>query len=49
MEFIDLKAQYKVLQNEINAEIKEVLNDAQFIIGPKVKQLEHELAKYVGS
>lgn len=48
MEFIDLKAQYKVLQNEINAEIKEVLNDAQFIIGPKVKQLEHELAKYVG-
>ena len=48
MEFIDLKAQYKVLKDEINAEISEVLNDARFIIGPKVKQLELELAKYVG-
>lgn len=48
MEFIDLKAQYKVLKDEIDAEISEVLNDARFIIGPKVKQLELELAKYVG-
>ena len=48
MEFIDLKAQYKVLKDEINAEISEVLNDARFISGPKVKQLELELAKYVG-
>ena len=44
MQFIDLKAQYAALRGEINANIQAVLDSAQFIGGPQVKQLEQELA-----
>ena len=43
MEFIDLKAQYQALKPEIDANIQSVLNAAQFIGGPYVKELEEEL------
>ena len=39
MQFIDLKAQYAALKEEINAGIQSVLDSAQFIGGPQVKQL----------
>ena len=48
MQFIDLKAQYAALKDEINANIQAVLDSAQFIGGPQVKQLEQELADFVG-
>ena len=48
MQFIDLKAQYAALKDEINANIQAVLDSAQFIGGPQVKQLEKELADFVG-
>lgn len=48
MQFIDLKAQYKALKNEINANIQTVLDSAAFIGGPQVKELEGKLADYVG-
>ena len=48
MQFIDLKAQYAALRGEINANIQAVLDSAQFIGGPQVKQLEQELADFVG-
>ena len=48
MQFIDLKAQYAALKNEINQGIQAVLDSAQFIGGPQVKQLEQELAAFVG-
>ena len=48
MQFIDLKAQYAALKDEINANIQAVLDSAQFIGGPQVKQLEGELADFVG-
>lgn len=48
MEFIDLKAQYRALKTEIDANIQSVLSSAQFIGGSYVKQLEHRLAAYVG-
>ena len=48
MQFIDLKAQYAALKEEINAGIQSVLDSAQFIGGPQVKQLEKELADFVG-
>lgn len=48
MEFIDLKAQYKVLKEEIDAEISSVLSGSHFILGKKVTQFENELAAYVG-
>ncbi len=48
MQFRDLKKQYQVLKNDIDAGIQEVLASAQFISGPQVKALEAQLAEYVG-
>lgn len=48
MQFIDLKAQYKALKTEIDANVQSVLNSAQFIGGPYVKELEAELAAFTG-
>lgn len=48
MQFIDLKAQYAVLKEEINKNIQSVLDAAHFISGPEVKELETQLAAYVG-
>ena len=48
MQFIDLKAQYNVLKEEINRNIQQVLEAGHFIGGPEVKELEQELAAYVG-
>lgn len=48
MQFIDLKAQYKTLKDEINANIQSVLDSAQFIGGSCVKALEGELAAFTG-
>lgn len=48
MEFIDLKAQYAALKDEINQNIQSVLESAHFISGPEVKELEEKLAAFVG-
>ncbi len=48
MEFIDLKKQYEVLKDDINANIEKVLNKGAYIMGPEVKELEEKLANYVG-
>lgn len=48
VQFIDLQAQYQALKLEINANIQAVLDSAQFIGGRYVKELEQELAAYVG-
>lgn len=48
MQFIDLKAQYQALKDEINANIQTVLDSAAFIGGPQVKELEGKLAEYCG-
>ena len=48
MQFIDLKAQYRALKTEIDANIQAVLDSAQFIGGPQVKELEGKLAEFVG-
>lgn len=48
MQFIDLKAQYRTLKEEIDANIQSVLDSAQFIGGPQVKELETQLAAFVG-
>ncbi len=49
MEFIDLKAQYRSLEASIQARLKTVLQNAQFIIGPEVVELESALAARVGA
>ena len=48
MEFIDLKAQYRALQPEIDGNISRILSGAHFIGGEEVSQLEEKLAAYVG-
>ena len=47
MQFRDLKKQYEVLKDDIDAEIATVLDSARFISGPQVKELEEKLAEYV--
>lgn len=46
--FNDLGAQYRHLKKEIDAGIASVIESSEFISGPQVKQLEEELAAYVG-
>lgn len=48
MEFVDLKEQYKNLKEKIDNNIQNVLNNADFISGAEVKELEEQLAEYVG-
>lgn len=48
MEFIDLKKQYLSYKEEIDSGIQKVLDNASFIMGPEIKELEEALASYVG-
>lgn len=48
MEFIDLKAQYYALKDEIDANIEKVLASTHFILGEDEKEFEEKLAEYVG-
>jgi len=47
--FIDLKAQYKLLENDIQAGIKGVLEHGKFIMGPEVAEIEKQLAEFTGA
>jgi dTDP-4-amino-4,6-dideoxygalactose transaminase len=46
--FIDLKAQYQRLQPQISQRINQVLEHGNFIMGPEVRELEQDLASYLG-
>ena len=48
MEFRDLKKQYSVLQQDIDKAILSAAAAGAFIMGPQVKELEGQLAEYVG-
>lgn len=48
MQFRDLGAQYKVLKDEIDTAIQDVINSSSFILGKPVNELENKLAEYVG-
>lgn len=48
MQFIDIKAQHRAYRDQIESAISSVLEHGRFIMGPEVKQLETELAKFVG-
>lgn len=47
--FLDLKPQYKAIEQGINQRIQTVLNHGQFILGPEVGESEKALAAYIGS
>lgn len=48
MEFRDLKKQYQVLKEQIDAKVQNVCANAHYISGPEVGELEKQLAEYVG-
>ena len=48
MQFIDLAAQYQHLKTKIDKRIQTVLEHGQYIMGPEVKELEQNLADFVG-
>lgn len=48
MQFRDLKKQYQVLKEEIDAAMLKVAADCNFISGKQVGELEEALAEYVG-
>ncbi|WP_426233073.1 DegT/DnrJ/EryC1/StrS family aminotransferase [Pararhizobium sp. DWP3-4] len=44
--FLDLKAQYASIKDEIDAAVLGVLASAQYVLGPEVSQFEEEFAAY---
>lgn len=48
MQFVDLKHQYQLYREEILGELEQVMESAAFIQGPALRDLEAELASYVG-
>lgn len=49
MQFIDLKTQYSLIENEVLSSIKKVLDHGQYIMGPEIAELEYQLANFVGA
>lgn len=49
MQFRDLQKQYEVLKPQIDAAVQRVCAQADFISGHEVKELEQQLAGYVGT
>src|SRR6266567_1089464 len=45
---LDLKAQYLAIKADVDAAIAEVMESQHFILGPKVEQCEHAIARYCG-
>ncbi len=48
MQFRDLQKQYQVLKTDIDQAMVDVATSGAYIMGQPVKELEHELAEYVG-
>ena len=44
--FLDLKAQYQHIKEEIDQAVTEVISEQHFILGPKVEALEEAIAAY---
>ncbi|AFL74320.1 DegT/DnrJ/EryC1/StrS family aminotransferase [Thiocystis violascens] len=48
MQFIDLKTQYSLIEENVKARIETVLRHGQFVMGPEIQELEERLAEFVG-
>lgn len=48
MQFRDLKTQYKVLKDEMDKAILDVVSSSAYVMGPKIKEMEIAFADYVG-
>lgn len=49
MQFIDLKHQYRLIEDDVKRRIHAVLEHGQYILGPEHDELERVLAQYTGS
>jgi len=47
--FVDLRAQFAALRDEIAPRVQRVMEDASFILGPDVGRFEENFARYVGA
>ncbi len=47
--FLDLKAQYDGIKEEVEATVLEVLRSGEYILGPRVEAFEREVADYCGT
>ena len=47
--FVDLKAQYRSIKDEVDCAILQTLDSTQFILGPEVAAFEKEFAEYSGA
>jgi dTDP-4-amino-4,6-dideoxygalactose transaminase len=47
--FVDLKAQQQRIASDLRRRLDRVLEHCQFILGPEVGELEHELARFCGA
>jgi dTDP-4-amino-4,6-dideoxygalactose transaminase len=48
-DFLDLKAQFATIRQEVLAAVTRVMESQHFILGPEVKQLEEEIAAKLGA
>ena len=48
MQFIDLKAQFRVIESDVRRRIDAVLEHGQYVMGPEIAELEEQLAAFVG-
>lgn len=49
MPFLDLKAQFEAIRDEVMAAVTGVMESQHFILGPEVEALEREVANHVGA
>jgi len=49
MPFVDLRAQFTPIRDEVMAAVEAVMERQQFILGPEVEQFEREVAAYIGA
>ncbi len=47
--FVDLKAQYRTIQDEVLAQVSQVLEGMELLLGPNVRAFESEFADYCGA
>ena len=48
MPFVDLKAQFASIREEVMAAVQGVMESQRFIIGPQLQAFEQEMASYIG-
>tara|TARA_B110001450_G_scaffold51268_1_gene47833 strand:+ start:121 stop:585 length:465 start_codon:yes stop_codon:yes gene_type:complete len=48
IQMVDLKGQYASIKEVVNSSIQEVIDNASFINGPKVKEFQANLEAYLG-